>query len=82
MTGECCGSATGATSASLTGASLLSFPIPSSDAATASTSSAMARLMDADGADRLDVLVSVDQSGSCVLSAFGVFQVRAMLRIV
>ena len=37
----------------------------------------MARLINADGADRLDVLVSVDQSCHCVLSAFGVFQVRA-----
>lgn len=42
----------------------------------------MVRLMDADGADRLDVLVSVDQSGHCVLSAFGVFQVRARLRTI
>ena len=32
--------------------------------------------MDADDTDRLDVLVSVDQGGACVLSAFGVFQVR------
>jgi hypothetical protein len=32
--------------------------------------------MDADGIDRLDVLVSIDQGGACVLSAFGVFPVR------
>ena len=37
----------------------------------------MARLMNVDGIDRLNVLVSVDRSGGCVLSAFGVFQVRA-----
>ena len=42
----------------------------------------MARLMDTAGADRLDVLVSVDQSGNCVLSAFGVFQVRARLHTI
>ena len=38
----------------------------------------MARLINADGAERLDALVSVDQSCHCVLSAFGVFQVRAV----
>lgn len=38
--------------------------------------------MDADDAERLDVLVSVDQGGACVLSAFGVFPVRHCRRCI
>jgi hypothetical protein len=54
------------------------YSFPRSDAA-ASTTSTVARLMDTDDAERLDVLVSVDQGGACLLSAFGVFPVRCAL---
>ena len=57
---------------------LLSFLRP--EPASASPTVSMARLMDADDAGRLDVLVSVDEGGACLLSAFGVFSVRLVRR--